>query len=164
MQPTLLSKGINLKRFKDIALKHCPTLYDEINEYQPKDIPEKPEEMDSFYRLNKAARKRESAGFFSKDYIKKYLDAKWTAEVYNQSCFIRLWELYTGVNYKFETWEISDSDKLSIKQKMNMFYNKIISNKKPFKALIMDFKEYGYSNKITEHQQAMDEINNGWEE
>ena len=163
-QASLAFTGSDFKRFKSIALKHCPTLYDEINTYQPEDYINRPEELTGFYKLNKEAQKKESESFFKQDFIVEYLEKSWIVQVYNQTCFFRLHDIYTGVNAKYEPWEITESDKLAIKKKMDIFYNKIISNEYHFKALNIDFKKFGYGRKSDNDKDAINDLNNGWEE
>lgn len=128
-----------LKQFQGLSEKHCPTIYDEISCYQPKEIPERPKEINQFYTNSPAVRAKISNDIFNKIDVVNYLNEKWKAELHNRDCFVRIYQIFTGPG----------DPKLmaALTAKLTQFKKAILSYKSPCDVLRIDFKKYPFVDK-----------------
>jgi len=135
-QPDVCLGSRELQYYIDKGKQHCQSVLEEINAYQPMAQPGRPVELNEFYLQPKGAQASNADKFFKQDFIKDYLDKKWEAELNNRDCFLRLYELYKqdDVTYKNQ-----------LLAKLNQFKNVILRQKKTFKTLCLDFKQFNFA-------------------
>jgi hypothetical protein len=138
--------------FKEMCKENCPDIYVEINEYQPKSIPSRPDKLAEFDRLDSQTQKDRLTenGFFQQTEIADYLNKKWSAESYNIHTFQRLFYLYKS-DEDFPLGTGGDlRAKEAIRLKLTMFRAAIQANKKPFRAMQIDLKKYPFDDSYQE--------------
>lgn len=111
-------------------------LYSGIVSDEPKITPPPPKELVEFRELSKYEQSKDSEKFFSQEFIEEYLDKKWKAELFNRDTFIWLWKILQE--------EKDEIRQKTIKNRLRVFEKAIITQYKPFAALIIDLKGYKY--------------------
>lgn len=130
-----------LDNYVALSKKHCPTIFDEINMYHPKENVLLCQEIFEFRQQTKSFQKDKEYDFFSQEFIKQNLDEKWEVELYNLNCFLRLYDL------------LQIADKISsqaVMLKLNQFKQKILQNKNPYPALKINFSEFNLGDTYNE--------------
>lgn len=123
------------------------TPMEELEYHQVKIPPQRPQKLDAYYNLSPQKQKdAQKDGFFTEDDIKKYLDAKWEAELLNRDAFLRAYELYL---------EHPEHKSLIISY-LKKFKRAIESTPYPYKSLKLNFKEYPF--------EELDDIEVAWDE
>ena len=145
-QPTLISSEINLDYYKSVSKKYCPTIYEEINAYQPKRVSLPPIELRNFRDLKKPSIE-EQKKFYGQEFIEDYIEKKWTAELYNRDTFLRLYGLYNNAD---------GDEKRAVLVKLNMFYNQILKTDSPYYVLGLKFKEFDFPKKNEKEVEGWD--------
>jgi len=147
-----VSAVLNESRLLNFGKKYCPTVFDEISEYHPKTIPQRPFEFSAFEQKPMDYKMANRDKFYAQDFIKTYLEEKWRAELHNRDCFVRLFELLTAAK--------DAQERAAIQQKLSQF-KRAIETSKPFPALYIDLSKYKFSDC---HESVVNELNSGWEE
>jgi hypothetical protein len=134
--PDVCLDSRELQYYIDTGKKHCTSILEEINSYQPMAQPGRPVELNEFYLQPKGSQAANADKFFKQDFIKEYLDKKWEAELNNRDCFLRLYELYKQDDGTYKNQLLA---------KLNQFKNVILRQKKTFKTLCLDFKQFNFA-------------------
>ena len=150
-EPILVSSEINKDYFERISKKYCPTVFEEISKYHPKTVKEPPEELVAFRRKSKKEKREDGEKFYRQDSINEYLEHKWECEGYNKDGFIRLHELHT------QSEDLTE--KAAISNKMEQFKNAIEETDNPYKALRINFSDYGMKSIKKNYQDVVNELN-----
>ena len=102
-------------------------------------IPQPPNDLLEFRRLNKYEKEKISLKLFEQGHIKTYMDDKWKAELHNRDSFLWLWEVY-----KTET---DQARRHALENKLDQFKKVIQRQENTFQALLLDFKKYPFERK-----------------
>ena len=147
-----VSEVLTESRMVILGKKHCPSVFKEISEYQPKAIPQRPYEFTAFEQKPGDYKLANRDKFYSQEFIKTYLEEKWMAERQNRDCFLRLYELLGTAE--------DPQERVAIIQKLSQF-KRAIESYKPFPALYLDLSKYRFPDK---NEAVVNELNNGWAE
>lgn len=110
-------------------------VFEEISFYQPKPVPDAPDELKEFRGLSKYEKIKAQEQFFRQDFIQAYLTDKWQAELYNRDCLIRL------AGLKKEAADETQSH--AIEEKIQTFLRAIGEQKEIFPALRLNIASLG---------------------
>ena len=145
-----VSENLDLKYFKKVALKHCPTVYEEINEYEPVEPPEPPQELMNFLNTTSDYKRTNGKPFYSQDFIQDFLNENWKLQSTNHNNFMRLIDL-------LEEYRDHPTERHAIEVKILRIKSKILSYKAQIPALSIDFRKYLINEKADAEQVAWDE-------
>ena len=124
----LLEENIDLEYYQELSKKHCQTVLDEINCYQPKVWNKLNISPEEYKNLSETQRKKA---------IKNVSEEKWKAQLYNRDTFLRLYELAVQYQHAPESNEIF--------QKLILFYNKNRVHNEIYRVLWLDFEKFNLS-------------------
>lgn len=148
--------GIDTKYFEQVGKKNCPTIYDEINSYHPKEINPPPDELIAFRKIRCRETEKQKK-FYSQIFIQEYFDEKWKREIFNRDCFLRLYELI----------QVSTDarERTALQTKLDQFKRVIEKYSHPYMVLALNFAKYGMKTIQTNHQEVMNALNEeGWDD
>lgn len=142
MTPTeCVSDLVKPGQFEKYRQMHCPTVYDEISCYQPKDEPLRPWKMGEFLKQPREYQRDKSAAFYAQDDIREYMEANCQAQLYNRDCFLRLFELLG---------EHKDDQAVrhALEVKLAQFKAKIQACQNQVPSLRPDLSKYGFNEQV----------------
>jgi len=104
-----------------------------FDDVKPMYLDAPPPELVTFRQLSDSEKRQQCADFYKQAFIQDYINHKWEVERHNRDWLLRLVDLRD---------EVSESDKVRVKQKIIEFCKIIAGYDQPLKALYIDTKKY----------------------
>jgi len=134
-------------------LGKATSLYDTAMSYEPMPIPDAPPEVSVFRELTRIEKERTGEKFYSQDFVREYMDKKWTAELHNRDCFTFIWDGYCKITNPVK--------KAKLRDKISKFRVAILNTPNPYRSLRLDMSKYSIPSPLSVQEARVVDIFDG---